>query len=206
MTHWLEEAEREERRKQKRPSQESARIQDKIFRIQENYKTNKEPYEDFIHYFFDLCERANNLPHEKKLPWAMIDFRAKESKLNNHLYNASTSERIEKNIVIKSFPFFKRQHYKHLRSIYFNLSKKMNFVEVEVRDDYLAKSRLSLDEKDKNEILNDGLPRFKMIYEVDIKRLDRQLATIVLDWLAFKNNVQALPFTEADYKYKNKEI
>lgn len=205
MTHWLEEAEREERRKQKRPSQESARIQDKIFRIQENYNANKELYEEFIHYFFDLCERANNLPHEKKLPWVMIDFRAKESKLSNHLYHASTSERIEKNIVIKSFPFFKRQHYKHLRSIYFSISKKMNYVEVEVRDDYLAKSRLTTDEKDKPEILNDGLPRVKMIFEIDIKRLDRQLAIAVLDWLAFKNDVKALPFNEADFKYKNKE-
>jgi hypothetical protein len=205
MSHWLEEAEREERRKKKHPSQESARIQDKIFRIQQNYEANKEPYESFVKYLFDICERANNLPQDKKIPWGMIDFRAKESKLNNHLYHASTSERMEKTVVTKSFPFVKRQHYKHLRSIYFNVSKKMDFAEIEVRDDYLAKTRLSSDDKEKFEVLNDGLPRLKMIFEYEIKNLDRQLAITILDWLAFKSEVKSLPFGEEQLKYRKKE-
>jgi len=205
MPHWLEEAEREEQRKKERPSRESAKVQDKIFRIRENYDVNKEAYENFVRYFFDLCERANNLPHEKKLPWIQIDFRMKESKLENHLYYASTSERIDKIVKVRSFPFFKRQHYKHLRSIHFNVSKKMNFAELEIRDDYLAKTRLKSDDNEESEIYNDGFNRVKVVFEYEIDKLDKNLALIILDWLAFRAEVSSLPFGEEHFKYDKRK-
>jgi hypothetical protein len=201
MSHWLEEAEREEQRKRERPSRESAKIQDKIFRIKQNYEANKDLYEKFINHFFDLCERANNLPQEKKIPWKQIDFRMKESKLENHLYYASTSESIEKTVKTRSFPFFKRQHYKHLRSIHFNVSKKMDFAEVEVRDDYLAKTRLSPDAEEKKDIFDDGFTRVKVVFEYEMKNLNKELSLSILDWLAFKKDVTSLPFTEEHFKY-----
>ena len=201
MSHWLEEAEREEQRKKERPSRESAKIQDKIFSIRQNYEANKEPYENFIAYFFDLCTRANSLPHEKKLPWVQIDFKQKASKLENHLYYASTSESIDKVVKTRSFPFFKRQHFKHLRSIHFNVSKKMDYAEIEIRDDYLAKTRLSQDDEEKKEIFDDGFKRVKVVFEDQIKNLNKDLAIIVLDWLAFKTEVSSFPFSEEHFKY-----
>ncbi len=201
MAHWLEEAEREEKRKKVRPSRESAKVQDKIFRIRENYKINEESYENFINYIFDLCGRANSLPHEKKLPWVHIEFKAKESRFENHLYFASTSERIDKTVMTRSFPFVKRQHYKHLRSIHINVSKKMDFAELEIRDDYLAKSRLSSEDKDMQDIVNDGFPRVKVVFEYEINKLDKNLGLSILDWLTFRSEVSSLPFSEEHFKY-----
>lgn len=201
MSHWLEEAERDEQRKRERPSRESAKIQDKIFRIRQNYEANKKPYEDFMAYFFDLCTRANNLPAEKKLPWKQIDFRSKESKLENHLYYASTSESIEKLVKTRAFPFIKRQHYKHLRSIHFNVSKKMNYAELEIRDDYLAKTRLKPDDDEREKIIDDGFPRLKVVFEYEIEKLNKELALLILDWLAFRADVTSLPFGEEHFKY-----
>lgn len=200
MSHWLEEAEREEQRKRERPSRESAKVQDKIFRIRKNYEANKESYEGFIDYFFDLCTRANNLPAEKKIPWKQIDFRKKESKLENHLYYASTSESLDKMVKTRSFPFLKRQHYKHLRSVHFNISKKMDYAELEIRDDYLAKTRLKSN-NDREIIIDDGFPRVKVVFEYKISRLNKDLALKILDWLAFKTNVNTLPFGEEHFKY-----
>jgi hypothetical protein len=201
MPHWLEEAEREEQRRREKPSRESAKVQDKIFRIRENYKVNKKTYEDFIAYFFDLCSRANNLPAEKKLPWNKIDFRNKESKLDNHLYYASTSESLDKIVKTTAFPFIKRQHYKHVRSVHYNISKKMNYAEVEIRDDYLAKTRLKSNDSEKDKILDDGFPKVKVVFEYEIEKLERDLAIKILDWLAFKADVSSLPFGEEHFKY-----
>lgn len=201
MPHWLEEAEREEQRKKERPSRESAKIQDKILNIRQNYAANKDTYEHFITYFFDLLERANNLPHEKKLPWVHIDFRLKESKLENHLYYAGTSEPIDKMVKTRSFPFFKRQHYKHVRSVHFNVSKKMDFSEIEIRDDYLAKTRLKSDDGETSDIYEDGFRRVKVVFEYEMKKLDKSLGVLLLDWLAFKADVSSLPFSEEHFKY-----
>lgn len=201
MSHWLEEAEREEQRRKERPSRESAKIQDKILRIQQNYDINKEAYENFIAHFSDLCQRANNLPHEKKLPWVHIDFRMKESKLQNHLYYASTSQAIDRTVKTRSFPFFKRQHYKHLRAIHFNVSKKMNYAEIEVRDDYLAKTRLKSEDDEKKGIYDDGFKRVKVVFEYEMNKLDKNLGVLILDFLAFKHDISGLPFSEEDFKY-----
>ncbi|MCF8367108.1 MAG: hypothetical protein K9H16_15060 [Bacteroidales bacterium] len=201
MPHWLEEAEREEQRKKERPSRESAKVQDKILNIRQNYDANKEIYENFIKYFFDLLERANNLPHEKKLPWVQIDFRMKESKLENHLYYAGTSEPIDKMVKTRSFPFFKRQHYKHVRSCHFNVSKKMDFAEIEIRDDYLAKTRLKSNDDETSDIYNDGFKRVKVMFEYEMNKLDKSLGVALLDWLAFKAGVNSLPFGEEHFKY-----
>ena len=43
-----------------------------------------------------------------------IDAKAKESKLENHLYSFSASESYDKRVITKTFPFLKNQHYKVL--------------------------------------------------------------------------------------------
>lgn len=201
MSHWLEEAEREEQRKRVNPSRENAKIQDKIFRVKQNYDVNKETYESFIEYMFDLCGRANSLPQEKKLPWIHIDFKDKETKYKNHLYFASTAERVNKTVMTRSFPYIRRQHYKHVRDIYFSVSRKMGFADVEVRDDYLAKTRISLEEKDAAEIMNDGFPRIRVVFEFEMSKLDKKSGLAILDWLTFKADVVSLPFGEEHFKY-----
>jgi len=201
MTHWLEEAEREEQLKKQRPSHESAKIQDKIFRINKNYEANKEAYENFVEILHDLCERANQLPAEKREPWNHIEAKAKESKLKNHLYTFSTGERLDKLITTTRFPFFKRQHYKHFRMIYFTVSKEMGKCEIEVKDDYLAKTRLNLDDgKETTGSSNDGLTRVNVIFIYNINELDKETAVKILDWLAFKIELKALPFGEEHFK------
>lgn len=206
MPHWLEEAEREEQRKKERPSRESAKVQDKIFRIRQNYEANKETYENFIAYFFDLLERANNLPHEKKLPWVQIYFKMKESKLDNHLYYAETSETIDKIVKTRSFPFIKRQHFKHLCSVHFNVSKKMDFAEIEIRDDYLAKTRLKSTDGEHSDIYDDGFKKVKVVFEYEMSKLDKNLGISLLDWLTFKAGVNTLPFSEEHFKYDKRSM
>jgi len=204
MSHWLEEAEREEQHKKQKPLKESAKIQDKMFRIKQNYEVNNEAYEAFISRLQDICERANNLPAERRDPWNHIDAKGKESKLQNHLYYFSTSQRFEKRVITKSFPFVKNQHYKNIRVAYFSISKEMGKAEVEIKEDFLAKTRLSAD--DASEIkdwVDDGLKRMDMIFLYNIADFDREHAMKILDWLVFKEDFKSLPFREEHFKYKN---
>ncbi len=202
MAHWLEEAEREELRKRQKMSKESAKIQDKIFRIQQNYAAHGDKYDEFIEMMHDLCERANTLPADKRVPWNVIEFKNKESKLDNHLYAATTSKRFDKTVAIKTFPFIKSQHYKHVHAIYFSMSKEMGMVEIEVKDDYLAKSRmLSDDNRDVDLLIDDGLKRVNVVFVFDIDKLDRDLGYKILDWLVFKTELKTLPFREEHFKY-----
>lgn len=202
MAHWLEEAERDEIRKKQKTSKESARIQDKIFNIEKNYEANKEKYDDFIELMHDLCERANSLPAEKREPWKIIEFKEKESKLNNRLFHASTSEGFDKTVAIKAFPFIKNQHYKHVHGIYFSVSKEMGIIEIEVKDDYLAKSRMRTDDsRDTALLVDDGLKRVDLVFKYDIDKLDKDLAFKILDFLVFKSDFKSLPFGEEHFKY-----
>jgi len=203
MSHWLEDAEREEQRKKQKPLRESAKIQDKMFRIQQNYEANREAYEAFVGRLKDICERANNLPAEKKEPWKHIDAKAKDSKLENHLYYFSSSERFDKRVITKSFPFVKNQHYKHIRVIYFSVSKEMGKAEVEVKEDYLAKTKLSADDNGQiKDFLDDGLKRIDVIFLYNISDFQKEDALKILDWLVFKEDLKSLPFGEEHFKYK----
>jgi hypothetical protein len=203
MTHWLEDAERDEQRKIHKPLKESAKIQDKIFRINQNYEANHQQYESFTSRLKEICERANNLPAEKKEPWNHIDGKAKESKLENHLYYFSTSQRFDKRVITKSFPFIKNQHFKHIRVIYFSISKEMGKAEIEVKEDYLAKTRLSSDDSSQvKDFIDDGLQRMDVIFLYNISDLNHELAFKILDWLVFKEDVKSLPFGEEHFKYK----
>jgi hypothetical protein len=203
MSHWLEDAERDEQRKKQKPLKESAKIQDKMFRIKQNYEVNHEAYLAFINRLQEICERANNLPAEKKEPWNHIDAKAKESKLENHLYYFSTNQRFEKRVITKSFPFVKNQHYKNIRVAYFSISKEMGKVEVEIKEDFLAKTRLSADDNSQEkEWIDDGLKRMDMIFLYDITDFDKEHALKILDWLVFKEDFKSLPFREEHFKYK----
>ncbi len=203
MSHWLEDAEREEQRKKQKPLKESAKIQDKIFRINQNYEVNSEAYEAFVQRLQDICERANNLPIEKREPWLNIDAKAKESKLENHLYSFSASQSYDRRVITKSFPFVKNQHYKHARVIYFSVSKEMGKAEVEVKEDYIAKTRInSEDGTQSKDYIDDGLQRMDVIFSFNIADFEKDHAFKILDWLVFKEDFKTLPFHEEHFKYK----
>ncbi len=203
MTHWLEDAEREEQHKKQKPLKDSAKIQDKMFRIKQNYDVNKDSYEAFISRLKDLSERANNLPMEKREPWLHIDTKAKDSKLDNHFYFFSTNERFDKRVITKHFPFVKNQHFKHIRVIYFSISKEMGKVEVELKEDYLAKTRISSEDNSQiKEFIDDGLQRVDVIFLYNISDLNNELAFKILDYLVYKEDLKSLPFGEEHFKYK----
>ncbi len=77
MINWLEEAE-QELDKKKGSKKHSARILDKKFRIQENYKKNNDKYDEFIAKLNELVDRVNNLPIEKKQPFGYINSKEKK--------------------------------------------------------------------------------------------------------------------------------
>ena len=121
MAHWLDDIEQHEARRRGHAS-DSARIQDKKFRIQQNYAKNKVAYEDFIRQLHSLVDRVNNLPLPYREEFGKINFKEKESKLNNHLKYFSSSRRTQKMEYKGLLHPFKNVHYKHVRLIYFNMA------------------------------------------------------------------------------------
>jgi hypothetical protein len=205
MAHWLEEAENEKQEEVKKPRVSRTKIQQKTEDIRKNYEANKEAYDGFINSLFTLCQRANNLPPESREPWGMIESKSKESKLNSHLYSFSTRERFDMKVPIKSFPFIKLRHFKHVRKVMFSVSKTHGMSNIEILDDYIAKTRLSKDDGvDIKEVIDDGLERYHLIFHIAIKDLNEALTLKLLDWLAFRKDLDHLPFTEKDIKRNGK--
>jgi hypothetical protein len=202
MTHWLEEAELEKQdglKKKKKVSRNV--IQQKTEDIRQNYKANNEVYDGFINAFFATCQRANNLPPELREPWGLIESKAKENKMDNHLYSFISRERFDMRVPTKSFPFMKLRHFKHVRKIMFSISKDMGMTNIEVFEDYVAKTRLNkVDGTEDKPDKYDGLDRFHLVYHYAINMLDNNLALKILDWLAFKEEIDHLPFKKDQIK------
>jgi hypothetical protein len=196
--HWLDDIERQESRRHGHAS-DSARIQDKKFRIQQNYAKNKKVYDGFINRLHALVDRVNNLPMEYREEFGKINFREKESKLNNRLRYFSSSRRTQKMEFKGILSPFKSVHYKHVRLIYFNVAKLMDKVEVEIHEEFLEKKR-----RDGKVVPEHENPhefhkphsekgKFHEIYYYDMEKLTDDLAYRILDWLAFKESVDTIP-------------
>ena len=202
MSHWLDDIERIESRK-RRSAADSARIQDKKFRIQQNYEKNREVYDGFMQKLLSLVERVNNLPLEYREVFNKISGQQKRSKLDNHLHMFSSSRRTEKTMFRSFLQPFKSVHFKHVRVIYFNVAKVMDKVEVEILEEFLEKKRRDgkvIPEHEggkdfkKPEGDND---KFHQIFYYDMSKLDEGFAYQIIDWLAFKENVDHLPVVHA---------
>lgn len=202
MTHWLEEAEHEKQEDPRRKQKVSRTIiQQKTEDIRKNYEANKEAYDNFINALFSVCQRANSLPAEMREPWGIIETKAKESKLNSHLFSFLTRERFDMRAPTKSFPFMKLQHYKHVRKIMFSVSKDMGMANVEVYEDYVVKSRLNNEDGSQEKTkINDGLDRFHLVYHYTIGEMNDPLTMQILDWLAFKEEIDYMPFKKEQIK------
>ena len=198
MAHWLDEIERQESRRRGSAS-DSARVQDKKFRIQQNYQKNKDLYDGFIAKVQALVNRVNNLPVEHREVFGKINEKLKDTKLNNHLSYFSSSRRIEKTEFKSILSPFKTVHYKHVRIIYFNVAKLIDKVEVEIYEELLEKKRHD------GQIIEDhesphhsnkphsDKDKFHEIYYYDMSRLNDELAFKIIDWLAFHEEVSHIP-------------
>jgi len=201
----LEEAEKEKPEEVHKPRVSRTKIQQKIEDIKQNYEANKKAYDDFINALFSLCQRANTLPPESREPWGLIESKAKESKMNSHLYSFLTRERFDMRVPTKSFPFIKLRHFKHVRKVMFSISTTLDMVNVEVYEDYIAKTRLSENYDSDNKYSgDDGLDRYHFVYHYAIKELNETLALNLLDWMAFREDIDHLPFTTEDIKRNGK--
>lgn len=198
MAHWLDDIERRESRKRGHAS-DSARIQDKKFRIRQNYEKNQKVYDGFIDKLHALVDRVNNLPLEYREEYGKINFKEKASKLDNQLKYFSSSRRTQKMEFKGLLHPLKNVHYKHVRIIYFNVAKLMDKVEVEIREEFLEKKR-----RDGKVVPEHENPRefkkphsdkdkFHEIYYYGMEKLTEDLAYRILDWLAFKENVDHIP-------------
>lgn len=200
MINWLEEAE-QELEKKKGSKKNSARILDKKFRIQENYKKNKDKYDGFIAKLNELVDRVNNLPIEKKQPFGHINSKEKKSRLNNHLNYFSSSNRIEK-LRFKGFlKLFKLSHYKNVRVIYFSVSRHIDIVGIEIKERSLLKERMRTnsktdDKKGVKDSKHKDQDRIHFKFAWDMNKLDEELAIQVISWLAFKEDIRNLPFAK----------
>ncbi len=201
MTHWLEEAEKRDQQEPEKPKVSQVKVQQKIDDTRKNYDSNKEAYDSFINSFFSLCQRANNLPPDSREPWGIIEAKARKSKMNSHLFSFQSRERFDKRVSTKSFPFMKMRHYKHIRKIMVSVSKDMGMANVEVYENYLAKTKMNMDDGSyEKPPSNDGLDRFHFVYHYPIKQLNDKTGLDLLDWLVCKNELKHLPFKKEDIK------
>jgi len=198
MTHWLDEIERQESRR-KGSASGSARVQDKKFRIQQNYIKNKDIYEGFIGKLQSLVNRVNNLPLEYREIFGKINEQQKDSRLDNHLSLFSSSRRTEKTEFKSLLNPFKTVHYKHVRVIYFNVAKLMDKIEVEIYEELLEKKRHDGQVIPEHESPHHShkphseKDKFHEIYYYEMGKLTDELATKIIDWLAFHENVNHIP-------------
>ena len=196
--HWFDEIERQESRR-KGSASNSARVQDKKFRIQQNYQKNKEIYEGFIGMLQSLAKRVNNLPLEYREIFGKINEKVKDTRLDNHLSYFSSSRRIEKTEFKSILHPFKTIHYKHVRVIYFNIAKIIDKVEVEIYEEFLEKKRHDgqiIPEHEDSHLSHkphSDKDKFHEIYYYEMDKLTKELATKIIDWLAFHEEVSHIP-------------
>jgi hypothetical protein len=199
VAHWLDEIERQESRR-KGSASNSARVQDKKFRIQQNYQKNKELYDGFIAKIQTLVKRVNTLPLEYREVFGKINEKVKDTRLDNHLSYFSSSRRIEKTEFRGILQPFKTVHYKHVRVIYFNVAKLMDRVEVEIYEELLEKKRHDGQIIPENEDPHhhshkphSESGKFHEIYYYEMNNLSQELAVKIIDWLAFHEEVSHVP-------------
>ena len=210
MAHWLDEIERRESRR-KTSGLSSARVQDKKFRIQQNYAKNHEIYDGFLDKMKILVKRVNELPLEYRDVLKMINFTDKDTKLENHLVYFSSSRRVEKMAFKTILKPFKRIHFKHVRVVYFNIAKHLDKVEVEIYEEMLEKKRHDgkvIPENENPELKNSHKPnsdrqKFHEIYYYDMSKLTDELGLQIIDWLTFREEVHHIPIiTEGEPRFK----
>ena len=194
MGNWLEEAEREVRRNEPGFRASTDRIKIKKDRIRENYLKIQPAYDGFIQEMNKLIDRVNTLPLEKRQNFGKIDAKSKASKLDNELYIFSSSTRIKRRTIKKISSFFKPSHFKHVRVFFISISKNEGRVDVELKDSYLVRERMKSHSKRKEDQDSDKNQKLNLLLSEDISCFNKDAAMSIVSWLAFKNDVDSLPF------------
>ena len=200
MAHWLEELERQESRKHQ-SAKDSARIQDKIFRIRQNYEKNQEIYDGFLEKLVNLVNRVNHLPLQHRKEFGMIGAKAKESKLDNKLHYFSSSRRVTKIEYRGILNPLKNVHYKHIRVVFFNVAKIMDKAEIELKEEMIEKKRhdgkvIPEHPEGSEDSSQRGRSRenyFHNVYYYDMDKLTEDFALRLIDWLTFHEDIEYLP-------------
>lgn len=198
MGHWLDDIESQEKKKS-RSASSSARVQDKKFRIQQNYEKNKKLYDGFIEKLNELVDRVNELPVEHREVFGKISSKEKQSKLDNKLHYFSSSRRKTKVQFKNLLRPLSNVHFKHVRLIYFNVAKIMDKVEIEIKEDLLEKKRkdgkldTDLDKHKSKKPREEDREGFHNVYYYDMNLLTDELAYKIIDWLAFHEDLGHLP-------------
>ncbi|NLN95737.1 MAG: hypothetical protein GX128_06170 [Bacteroidales bacterium] len=196
MAHWIDKIERKHKRSQRRSMSFQKMVLEKKNLIKTNYEKNKETYDSFIEIMFNLSERVNDLPEEHREPFKKISAVSKKSKLDNKLHYFYTSRRKQKTNFLLSL-FIKPTQVKNIRTFYIYVSKHEDFVNFELKEDFLIRRRVIIEEKSKksrNRKDNRSKDRLHVIYHFPMSKLNKDTALEIIDWLAFKNPLQALKF------------
>lgn len=205
MGHWLEDAEKRQSKTRKRTSAFIEKIERKKALIRNNYEQNAEQYDGFIRTMQQLIKRVNDLPESLRQPFQKLNWIEKKSKLNNRLYVFSSSRRYKKRSS-SFFNWFKLLHTKHIRVLYVFISKDMNFVDFEIKENYLIRERLK-DKHKSNSGTNGKKPhgkdRLHAIYKIPFSELTYETGMQIIDWLAFKKDLNECPFW-ANYSDESK--
>lgn len=187
MSDWLEDAEGKQPRKPT-PEKIISHIEQRRKLIESNYQLFGRQYDDFITQVSRLVSRVNNLPAAAREPFGKLEARAKKSKLDNNLFIISSAHRFKKRKSKGFFRWFGYQHFKHVRVIYFSVSKHEGKADIEIKDYVLEKHRLGVKGQNKT-TLHDHF-----MSDAEIGNLDQLKARKIIDWLAFKAETNELPF------------
>lgn len=195
MSNWLEEAESKKALDEEVVSI-SQRIAQKKDEVRQNYQANKELYEGFIKQLEELSERVNDLPMEYRNSFGKINFRVKESKLDNHLYYLTSSKRIKRRLRNSLFTYLKKYNFKHIRVGYFTISREMGMMDIELKENLLLRVRMkstgdgkrSSSRRRKNDHKKD------FVFRVELNTINKDTAMDIIDWLAFRKPMEEISF------------
>lgn len=197
MGHWLEEAENSQKKSRHASgSSMKQRIARKKDAIGINYEKNKEHYDKFVAYLHHLVKRVNDLPEDHREPFRKITAASKKTKLNNHL-NYFSSSRREQKYNFLAFIWLKPTHAKQIRVFYIYVSKETDYVNFEIKENYLLRKRVSETSKksgDEHKKSAHSKDRVHVIFHVPVSKLNEPTALQIIDWLTFREQLQDLPF------------
>ena len=197
MSNWLEEAESRKSLEEENDSSIS-KTELKKEAIRKNYEAHQSFYEEFINHLENLAERVNDLPMEYRDSFGKINFKHKDSKLDNHLFYLSSSRRIKKRRKKSILTFFKKDNYKHVRVGYFTISREMGMLDLELKEKMLRRVRIQANDDDKRS----GAKRSKnninkdFVFRIKMDILKKETCMELIDWLAFKKKMEDISFVD----------
>lgn len=195
MGHWLDDAEKDGHSREPGSSLHHERTLHKQEGILANYLKYKLQYDNFISGMHHLIDRVNSLPMTKREPFGQMESRAKDSKLNNHLNIFSSSRRLVRPGKTGLFSWFKKYHFKHIRVIYIHVPKVSGMAEMEIKENYLARTAIDSKSKSGKAIRPAGQSeKLHILFYIDMNALSNEVALDIIDWLAFSREIEDTDF------------